>query len=340
MDQRNLILAIVLSLAILLTFQFLVVEPNQVDTTGPDGQATEQMTPTPQAGGTSSTAPTPPGAAGTATSGVQGMLSRAEALAKTDRVRIETPTLTGSIALTGGRVDDLILSEYRETIEPESANIVLLSPPGSEKPYFADFGWSSIAPGMNLPNADTVWKANGNVLSPNRPVTLSWDNGEGLRFERTYEIDEHYMFTVEQRVVNNSDAAISLAPYGLISRTGTPPVLGFYILHEGLLGVFNDTLQEVDYDDLQEERRIEQQTAGGWIGITDKYWLVALIPDQEKTVDTRFLYDSASGADKYQTDFLYDALSIPAGASAGATSRLFAGAKKVTGLDDYRDRLG
>jgi YidC/Oxa1 family membrane protein insertase len=337
MDQRNLILAIVLSLAILLTFQFFIVEPNKVDTGGPEGQVAGQTTPTPQAGGT---APTPPGAVGVAANGAQGALTREAALVTSARVRIETPTLSGSISLTGGRVDDLILSEYRETIEPDSPNIVLLSPPESEAAYFADFGWSSIAPGIDLPNADTVWTANSPVLTPDRPVTLSWENGQGLRFERTYTVDELYMFTVAQRVVNNSDKAVSLAPYGLISRTGTPQILGFYILHEGLLGVFNDTLQEVDYSDLKDDGRIEQQTTGGWIGITDKYWLVALVPDQDKTVDTRFLYDGASDTDKYQTDFLYEALNIPSGATAEATSRLFAGAKKVSGLDDYRDRLG
>jgi len=337
MDQRNLILAIVLSLAILLTFQFLVVEPQQVETAN---QVAEQTTPTPQAGSTAPTAMAPPGASGAASSGVQGALTRAEALAASARVSIETPTLTGSIALTGGRIDDLTMLEYRETIEPKSKNIVLLSPPEGEKPYFADFGWSSIAPGVTLPGADTVWQANGTVLSPDRPVTLKWDNGQGLRFERTYEIDEHYMFTVAQRVVNSSDVAVSLAPYGLISRTGTPPVLGFYILHEGLLGVFDDTLQEIDYSDLKDDRQIAQQTTGGWLGITDKYWLVALVPDQEKTVDTRFLYDASSGADKYQTDFLYEALKVPAGGTAEATSHLFAGAKVVTGLDDYSDRLG
>jgi len=337
MDQRNLILAIVLSLAILLTFQFLVVEPQQVDT---GQQVAEQTTPTPQAGSTAPTAMAPPGASGAVSGGVPGALTRADALAASARVRISTPTLTGSIALTGGRIDDLTLLEYRETIKPESKNIVLLSPLESEKPYFADFGWSSVAPGVTLPGTDTVWTANGDELSPGRPVTLSWDNGAGLRFERTYEIDEHYMFTVAQRVVNSSDAAVSLAPYGLISRTGTPPVLGFYILHEGLLGVFDDTLQEIDYSDLQDDRQIAQQTTGGWLGITDKYWMVALVPDQEKTVDTRFLYDAASGTDKYQTDFLYEALRVPAGGTAEATSRLFAGAKVVTGLDDYRDRLG
>ncbi|HEY5598788.1 MAG TPA: membrane protein insertase YidC [Kiloniellales bacterium] len=340
MDQRNLVLAIVLSLAILLTFQFLVIEPQQVKTTGTGGPVTEQTTPSPQTGGTAPVAPAPPGATGAAPGAASGVVSRAEALATSARVRIATPTLIGSISLAGGRIDDLTLAKYRETIKSDSKNIVLLSPPGSELPYFADFGWSALTTGTKLPDAETIWQADGETLTPSTPVTLSWDNGQGLRFERTFAIDDHYLFTVTQRVVNNSASAVSLAPYGLISRTGTPQVLGFYILHEGPLGVLDGTLKEVKYDDLKEERRIEQQTTGGWLGITDKYWLVALIPDQDKAVGTRFLYDAASGADKYQTDFLYDSRTVQPGTSAEATSRVFAGAKVVSVLDDYRDRLG
>ena len=340
MDQRNLILAIVLSLAILLTFQFLVVEPQQVKTDTAGSQVTGQTTPSSQATGTVPGAPMPPSATGAAPDSLSGKVSRADALATSARVPIATPTLTGSISLTGGRVDDLTFVKYRETIKPGSKNIVLLSPLGGEQPYFADFGWSAITAGTSLPNADTLWQVNGSSLTPSTPVTLSWENGQGLRFERTYAIDDRFMFTVTQRVFNDSQAAVSLAPYGLISRTGTPPVLGFYILHEGLLGVFDGTLKEVDYDDLQDERKIEQQTTGGWIGITDKYWLVALVPDQDKSVNSRFLYDAASGADKYQTDFLYDAMTVQPGSGAEATSRVFAGAKEVTALDDYEKRLG
>jgi len=340
MDQRNLILAIVLSVAILLTFQFLVVEPRQVKTGTTGGQVTEQAAPSGQTAGTAPGAPMPPSASGAAPDSVSSKASRAEALAASGRVRIDTPTLTGSISLTGGRIDDLILAKYRETIEPNSANIVLLSPPGVEQPYFADFGWSAITAGASLPNADTVWQADGKSLTPETPVTLSWDNGQGLRFERTFAIDNRYMFTVTQRVFNTSQAAVSLAPYSLISRTGTPNVLGFYILHEGLLGVFNGTLKEIKYKAIKDDLKVEQPTTGGWLGFTDKYWLVALVPDQDKPVNSRFLYNAASGTDKYQTDFLYDAMTVQPGGNAEATSRVFAGAKEVATLDDYESRLG
>jgi len=340
MDQRNLILAIVLSLAILLTFQFFIVAPERTSQTGGGTVAEQGTSGTPQPGTGTPNAPAPPGAASPAAAGGTAILPRGEALAASARVRIESPALKGSIALTGGRIDDLVLTKYRETIDPTSAQIVLLSPTGAEHPYFTDFGWSSVAPGPNLPNAETLWQADNDVLTPSQPVTLSWDNGQGLRFERTYRIDDHYMFSISQRVINDSGAAVTLAPYGLISRTGTPPVLGFYILHEGLLGVFNGTLKEVKYDDLRDDGPIKQQSTGGWLGITDKYWLVALVPDQDKSVDARFVHDAANGIDKYQADFLYAPLTVAPGASAETTSRLFAGAKEVTLLDDYRDRVG
>ena len=250
MDQRNLVLAIVLSLAILLGFQFAIlplIVPQEQD----ERQAGQEQAKAPGAvppGRDTLGAPAPPGMAGAGPDGTGQPISRAEMVAETPRVRIETPTLEGSISLAGGRIDDLILSQYRETIEADSERIVLLSPAGAENPYFADFGWS--AREALLPDNDTIWQANGKVLTPERPITLTWDNGQGLRFERFYEIDLGYMFTVTQRVTNYGDRTETLAPYGLISRTGTPDVLGFYILHEGLLGVFDGTLSEVDYSDL------------------------------------------------------------------------------------------
>ncbi len=195
--------------------------------------------------------------------------SRSELLAVTPRVRIETPALRGSISLTAGRIDDLVLIQYRETIESDSPEIVLLSPSGHEHPYFADFGWTGRD--LTLPQGDTLWRTTGKVLTPDRPVTLTWDNGQGLRFERIYEIDESYMFTVTQRAFNDGSTTVSLAPYGLISRTGTPDILGYYILHEGPLGVFDGTLTEVDYDDLRDDGPVHIKSMGGWIGITDKY---------------------------------------------------------------------
>ncbi len=340
MDQRNLVLAIVLSLVIMLGYQFVVVPylfPEQLERQ--QAERTEPATPgaIPPSSGTLG-APSLPGIAGAEAPGAvtpDAAKSRDAVLAQASRVRIETPALRGSISLSGGRIDDLVLTRYRETIESDSPEIVLLSPYGGEKPYFVYFGWSGRD--AALPQSDTLWQANGEVLAPGLPVTLSWDNGQGLRFERLYEIDENYMFSVTQRVFNNGTAAVSLAPYGLISRGGTPDILGFYILHEGPLGVFDGTLKEVDYSDLRDDGPVHTKSTGGWIGITDKYWLVALVPDQNSPVETRFLHDGTSGTDKDQADFLSEGQTIQPGSSAESRSRLFAGAKIVSLLDSYRD---
>jgi len=364
MDQRNLVLAVVLSIVIMLGYNFVLVpllfpeqlarqQAEQAEPLAPDaapgavplspdtlGAPTRPGIEGAEAPGAERPGAAIPGVAipGTAIPGAEtpgSLKSRAELLATTPRVRIETPVLRGSISLTGGRIDDLVLTQYRETIESDSPEIVLLSPSGDENPYFADFGWTGRD--VALPQGDTIWQTNGQVLTPDRPVTLTWDSGQGMRFERIYEIDENYMFTVTQRAFNNGNAAVALAPYGLISRTGTPDILGFYILHEGPLGVFDGTLKEVDYDDLRDDGPVHTKSTGGWIGITDKYWLVALIPDQDQAVETRFLHDDASGQDKYQTDFLYEGLTIRPGAVGESRSRLFAGAKIVSMLDSYRD---
>ncbi len=350
MEQKNLILAIVLSVTILIGFQILMGEQVAPPPGGQTAQQTGAGAPPPAgtAPGVTAGAPTAgspegpsvPRAGGEAIPAAPAALTRAEILTRNGRVAIESPTLRGSISLRGGRIDDLILTKYRETLEPDSDQIILLSPQDTINPYFADFGWTGVGGGAALPDANTVWQADGDVLAPGRPVTLSWDNGDGLRFETVYEIDTNYLFTITQRVVNRSGAAVTLLPYGLISRTGTPDILGFYILHEGLLGVFDGTLKEIDYSDLSDDGPVTQETIGGWLGITDKYWLVALIPDQQRAITSRFLHDGRSGIDKYQTDYLYGGTNIPAGAATEVKSNLFAGVKQVLVLDDYESQRG
>ncbi len=341
-DNRNLLLAVVLSLAILIGFQYLVIEPQQQQLA--QQQATQQTLGSPEATGVPSPGgidlPTPQPGTSTTGSDVAGAMSRDTALQGSPRVAIESPTLAGSIALKGARIDDLILTRFRETVEADSQQIELLSPAGMARPYFADFGWSSVDRTLELPGGDTLWQADGRALTPDTPVTLSWTNSQGVRFEQVFELDEGYMFTVTKRVVNDSGAAVTLAPFGLISRTGHPDILGFYILHEGLIGVFNETLEELDYDDLEDQGVIQQDTTGGWLGITDKYWLVALVPDQSKPVKTRFVHSAGGVLGKYQSDFLYEGVNIPPGQSLETTSRLFAGAKEVLRLDAYGEGLG
>ena len=338
MDQRNLILAIVLSLAIMLSFEFFYAGPQREQALLQVEQQAEQV----ERPGEPASIPTPgvgESAPGTPAEAEPTSLSREAALEEGERVRIDSPTLRGSISLTGGRIDDLVLKNYRETVEADSEEIVLLWPLGTAEPYFANFGWTGAADGV-LPSAETVWQADRATLSPDSPVTLSWDNGEGLRFERVVALDEDYLFTITQRVMNRGTAAVSLLPYGLVSRTGTPDILGYYILHEGLIGVLDGALEEVDYTDLIEDGPQQWDATGGWLGITDKYWLVTLVPDQARPVKARFLHDRRDGRDRYQSDYLYQGISIPAGASAEVVSHLFAGAKKAELLDRYRDELG
>ena len=332
MDQRNLILAIAASVAILLVFEVFI--------SGPQREAMREQQVQQQAAQQSESGEAVPSADGEGALIDQGVdvpqVTRGEALEGAARLPIETPKLSGSISLQGGRVDDLTLTRYHETIDPDSPEIVLFSPPGAPNPYFANFGWVS-GEDIPTPGPETVWQADGEKLTPETPVTLSWDNGQGLTFERAFEVDEDYMFTVTQRVVNDSGQSVTLTPYGLISRTGAPEVTGFYILHEGLIGVFNGTLEEVDYDDLEDEgdRVQNYDSTGGWLGITDKYWMAALVPSPEEQVAARMLH--IPEGDKYQTDLRYSALSISGGSSGEHVTRLFAGAKVVTLLDRYSE---
>ncbi len=350
MDQKNLILAIAISAAILFGYSFFIERP-RIEEAQRQAALQEQAAPAPGQAVPGQTVPTPvpaPSTDGSALPVPGGIPSSQEfaaatreaALKQSQRIRIDSKRLHGSIALTGGRIDDLTLADYRQTTDEGSPEIVVLSPTGSPNPYYAEFGWT-VAPGTTVavPNAKTVWTADSNVLSPTKPVTLTWNNGAGLTFARTYTLDENYMITVTQRVQNQGDANVTLYPYALISRHGTPETTGFFILHEGALGVFNETLTEHDYDDMAENRTVTEKSTGGWIGITDKYWLTALIPDQSQTFTGTFRHIAKNG-DKYQTDYLLEPITIAAGGSTEVENRLFSGAKEVNLIETYGEQLG
>ncbi|WP_020590887.1 membrane protein insertase YidC [Kiloniella laminariae] len=340
-DQRNILLAVVLSAVILFgwTFAqeyFFPPTPEQIAAR----QAAQQQQSQTQAASTGeSSIPELPGNLDAMLSLSEG-LPREQVLATQERVIIDTPTIRGSVSLTGGRIDDLTLKNYQESIDDGSPNVTLLSPVGTANPYYADFGWISSDRTLPVPGNDTVWQASSNRLTPEAPVTLTWNNGQGLTFERTLRIDKGYMINISQRVSNATNKAVDLAPYSLISRTGTPETLGYYILHEGPIGVLEGKLQEVDYSDLQEDKRVDGATTGGWLGITDKYWLTALIPDQQQAVTTRFLYNGKNGVDRYQTDFFYAVQSVTPGQNIEFNSNFFAGAKEVPLIDKYDTELG
>ena len=330
-DQRNLLLAVVLSMLILFGWEyFFVPDPVPVD---PATEASEELTTLPEAGVVDT--PAMPGAAEPV------FTTREAALAESARIEIATEALTGSISVKGARLDDLTLQRYTETPDPESDKITLFSPQNAANPYFAEFGWITSDSAVAVPTADTLWTVTSTgALTADNPLTLSWDNGAGLTFERTVRLDDNYMFTVEQTVQNTSEQAVTLFPYGLVARVNTPDTLGFFILHEGPYGVFNDTLQELSYDDLQDEGTVNETTTGGWIGLTDKYWLAALVFDQETENAARFVHSTPGGRDRYQIDYRGQAQVIAAGQSVSVTNNLFAGAKVVQLLDEYAAELG
>jgi YidC/Oxa1 family membrane protein insertase len=337
-EQRNLILAIVLSVTIILAFQYFYELPRMQETQrqpAPSQTTGETTAPSPAGQAPGAVAPAPPGSIEG-----RGERTRQEVLAGTERVEFDNGRVHGSIALAGGRIDNLVLLDYKVGIEPGSPDVVFLSPPDAPNTYFAEFGWVPEAQDVAVPGNETVWQSSGTELTPDDPVTLTWDNGEGLSFERTYALDENYVFTVTQRVENTAEEPVTLYPYGLISRWGTPPTLGFFILHEGPIGVLNGTLHELDYDDLQEEGQYQYESHGGWLGITDKYWLAALLPDQQSEITATFRDTVTDGQNRYQVDYLRRPITVPAGGAIDLTDRFFAGAKEVNLLDRYGEEFG
>jgi len=263
--------------------------------------------------------------------------SRVTALAEQPRVKIDTPRLHGSIDLLGARLDDLTLANYHETVDPKSPEVELLSPPGTQDPYLAEFGWVAGGPDVKVPGPQTRWTETGGRLTPTNPVTLTWDSGQGLLFTRTISVDPNYMFTVRDAVRNNGTDPVKLLPYGLISRTGTPHVAGYYILHEGLIGYLGGSLHEVKYSSLNPGTPIDYTSNGGWLGFTDKYWLTSLIPPQNEAIKARFTHTVDAEVDRYQTDYLGPEVTVAPDGTAESSTRFFAGAKEVNLLDAYKD---
>jgi YidC/Oxa1 family membrane protein insertase len=270
----------------------------------------------------------------------QQVASRDEALARSPRVTFATPQLLGSIALKGARIDDVRLARHREELDPKSPPVPVLSPPGGEHPYYAEFGWSASDAAIKVPGPDSLWTASSTTLAPGKPVHLTWDNGAGLLYVLDVGLDENFMFEVKQAVENKTDKPVTLFPWGLIVRIGEHKAEGTYVLHEGPYGVFNGSLKEFSYSDFKDNKVQKLSTTGGWVGITDKYWMATLAPDQKTKVDVT-LKGTGGGADiKYQIDYVGPSVTVAPGGSGGYDSHLFAGAKIVRVIDAYRENLG
>jgi YidC/Oxa1 family membrane protein insertase len=327
MDQKRLLLAIALSVAILLGFQMLMPQPPK-----PEAIA---VAPTSVAA-----SPTAAGAAPSAAPIEQGG-EQIATLRNAPRARFKAPRLQGSISLLGARLDDLVLRDYRETTASDSPLVRLLEPRGDAQPYYVQFGWTAASgTAATLPGNNTVWTASGDLTDTSK-MTLSWTNPQGQLFQIILGLDREYMFTIEQKVTNNGAEALNLFPFARIRRDYTPQTDGYYILHEGLLGVLDGKLKEMKYSDVKSDGEkkaglaFDVTTTGGWAGITDKYWLTALVPDQSVPVVAAYRH-VADGGDRYQVDLLAkDAQAVAPGASASRTTRLFAGAKEVHLLDRY-----
>jgi YidC/Oxa1 family membrane protein insertase len=323
-DQRNMLLAIVLSAIVLFGWSFVsdrwfptasepstkIVEGKQVPLPRADADPTAD-------------APV-------------AIRDRRVVLGESPRVRIDTPSLKGSINLRGARIDDLVLTRYTQSLARNSPPIRLLSPLGAPQAYFANFGWTG--QGMTVPDANTVWRATGDRLAPGNPVALSWDNGLGQTFQIRLTVDEDYMFTAEQIVLNRGSGAVGARPYALVSRAQASEDPDSWTMHVGPVGVFNGSANYgVGFDDLAEEGDQRFTSRGGWLGFTDKYWLTALVPDQSNSIEASFRR-GANGS--FQADLSTPSAIVAPGQMNRVRTRFFAGAKEIALLDDYEDELG
>jgi len=340
-EHKNTILAIALSLIVVIGWQYFIGYPQmekqrreallkqqeQAQLHPSPAQPSSAQPATPATPGPQTGAPAPANAA------EPHSHTRDAVVAATPHVAINTERLNGSIDLKGGRIDNLSLEQYRETVDPNSPPIVLFSPSGAPEAYYAEFGWVPAAGTKEkMPGPDTVWTQEGSGgLGVDHPVTLTYDNGEGLVFRRTIAVDDHYLFTIKDEVANKSGSPVTLFPYALISRHGTPKTLGYYILHEGLIGVMgSDGEQTETYKKIADKKEEHWDVTDAWLGFTDKYWAAALLPDTDAKVHARFSAAEVGGEQTYQTDYLLDAVTVAPGGTGSADARLFAGAKEVS----------
>ena len=326
-DNRNLVLAIVCSALLVIGYQIFFELPKQ--------QALEEQALKEQ----KELILTAPENSSQSQQEVETSI-KDEKIINAPRISIDTPSIEGSISLAGARIDDIVLKNYTKNLDPQSSKIRLFERLDNQKPYFAEFGWIGSGT-VDLPNSSSIWTSNSSILEPGKPIILSYKSDNSLKFERIFEINENYLITITDRVMNNGSSEVTLYPYGLVRRTGLPKVDGLFILHEGPIAVIDEKLREVDYDDLVDDgdEIISSEMKGGWIGITDKYWLAALIPDQKDNSEFAFRYSKKSSG-QWQSDWRGSSKIISPGSEIETTSHLYAGAKKLALLDEVEEDIG
>ena len=320
MDSKNVIAAISLSAAVIILYGLFFAPPppnpdqinnekNKIEQTGNEAPSLDQNVEV-------------------------SKISRDEAIENEDRINFENSTVIGSISLVGASIDDLTFKKYTNTLNGDD-NVVLLNPKKIENGYYVETGWATTNKDINVPNSKSVWKLEGNnKLSPNSPVKISWTNDQNIKFVKDISIDDQYLFKVKQTIINNSEKTYNFYPYGQIIRNIAPDVTDFYILHEGLIGVFDDQLVEEDYDDI-EEKKFSVNADKGWLGITDKYWITSLIPQENRKFRTDFDYKN-----KFRANFIEtSATEVGANETKSNEIRIIIAAKEVDIIDGYAENL-
>ena len=342
-NNRNLFITIILSVVILTVWQVFFMNP-RIEAQREAAQieqeriAAQSSPSTDKPGQPAGTVPGTPQASVPGTAGAAAAANREAAVAASQRIRIDTPKLIGSINLAGARIDDIELRDYHTQVDKNSPNIQLLNPATMANGQYAEIGYVAPADAGQMPGPETVWTAPANaVLTPSTPVTLTFVNDKGVSFTRTVSVDDEYMFKVVDRIENGSDQPVSIQNYGRVTRFDKPAEASIYVLHEGLVGVTGtEGLQEIDYSEIEDAKRISpSKSTDGWLGITDKYWAVALVPGAEPFQPNFSYFDD--GRPRYQVDYLEDPIQIGAGDETDVETLVFAGAKEVDVISQYHE---
>lgn len=264
------------------------------------------------------------------------IMASVEAVRQDSRIYIKNASLTGSIRVKGARFDNLLLEKYKQTLENDSPDVELFAPAKTAAPYYAEFGWLSSDSSLRMPDHNTVWTVRGGELTPETPVVLEWNNGQGLKFIRKISLDADYMFNIQQDVENDTGRTVTLYPYGLINRKTENANPSASVVHEGLIGVVDNNLKEIKYKDLIDEKAKEFKTAQGWAGFSDRYWFTAFILEGQNQNTVKF---SATGKQNFQTDYVGAPVTAAPGSVASNSVKFFAGAKEIKLLDKYTQSL-